>query len=201
MGVRVRGRANAGMDCHLCGRPLMAHGLTEFCREGRSRPPTPIIQQTVVYRPRRRPDPLVATDPSIAIAIAESFPDFDREERRAGTLLIGALGCGPVYAKLRQYTGVPWHSTLNCGYYFRRAGIWQGRLMNYPWLEPYLAGEPEGTLGFVLDVQVGVGMVDRMLIDGEPHYRAAELMAGQGFTRYDFFKLHPRKYQKQKLAA
>lgn len=36
MGFRVRGDAKAGRDCRLCGRPLMEHGITEFCREGRT---------------------------------------------------------------------------------------------------------------------------------------------------------------------
>lgn len=33
--MRVRGDATAGPNCRLCGRRLMDHGLTEFCREGR----------------------------------------------------------------------------------------------------------------------------------------------------------------------
>ena len=33
MSPRVRGRPHAGLNCLLCGRPLLAHGITEFCKE------------------------------------------------------------------------------------------------------------------------------------------------------------------------
>lgn len=114
------------------------------------------------------------TDLSISRSVAESFPDFDREQRRAGTLLIGALGCGTSYVNLRAFTGVPWHSVNRIGWYLRRAGVWCGQTMRYPWLEPYLDGAPEGELGFTLDVLVGVGDVDCIWQDGERMFQLSD---------------------------
>lgn len=73
MSVRVRGDNSAGPNCRLCGRRLLDHGLTEFCRDDRALAAFASPNAPVVSRPLPDlPIPL-ATDAEVVTAFRRDW--------------------------------------------------------------------------------------------------------------------------------
>lgn len=124
--------------------------------------------------------------------------DEDRKVHAAKVLLLAALHVGPHIRPLKEATGIPWALVQNTSYYLREQKVWGRFEMNYPWLDPLIANEPVGDIGFILDALIGAGYVTRRWSGADkPEYSLRQLGEGileesSGVWAIDFLNQHER---------
>lgn len=92
---------------------------------------------------------------------------YDTDCYRSGVLLVAAFVVTPSQPKLRDFTRLPGDVIRNCGWYFRRNGIWTGNrrdnyTMRVDWFDPDDLDDPSlQTVAFMMDCLVGTGHLTR----------------------------------------